>query len=187
MSSPTVDHWRAATGVLRYLAGTRDYGIVFGNGGLEVQGFVDADYTGELDTRRSTTGYVFMLSGGAASWSSRLQVTVAVSTVEAEYMGAASAVKEALWLRKLARDIGLEVGQVVIKGDNQGALKLLKHSMSTQRSKHIDVMHHFARERVLRGDVKFEYCGTENMAADFLTKAVNLSKFAKCRLMIGVN
>lgn len=187
MSSPTVDHWRAATGILRYLAGTRDYGIVFGNGGLEVQGFVDADYAGELDTRRSTTGYVFMLSGGAISWSSRLQVTVAVSTVEAEYMGAASAVKEALWLRKLARDIGLEAGQVVIKGDNQGALKLLKHSMSTQRSKHIDVMHHFARERVLRGDVKFEYCGTEHMAADFLTKAVNPTKFAKCRLMIGVN
>jgi hypothetical protein len=186
MSSPTIDHWRAATGILRYLAGTREYGIVFGNGDLDLQGYVDADYAGELDTRRSTTGYVFMLSGGAISWSSRLQTTVAVSTVEAEYMGAASAVKEALWLRKLARDIGLEASHVEIRGDNQGALKLLKHSMSTQRSKHIDVMHHFARERVLKGDVKFEYCSTEDMAADFLTKAVSPAKFNKCRLMIGV-
>ena len=186
MSRPTVAQRRAATGILPYLAGTRDYGIVFGNGGLKLHGYVDADYAGELDTRRSTTGYVFMLSAGAISWSSRLQTTVAVSTVEAEYMGAASAVKEALWLRKLARDIGLEAGQVEIRGDNQGALKLLKHSMSTQRSKHIDVMHHFARERVLRGNVRFEYCSTEEMAADFLTKAVSPAKFNKCRLMIGV-
>ena len=101
-------------------------------------------------------------------------------------MGAASSVKEALWLKKLARDLGLDVGQVVIKGDNQGALKLLKHPMSTQRSKHIDVVHHFARERVLRGEVRFEYCSTYDMAADFLTKAVNRTKFTKCRSMIGV-
>ena len=186
MSAPTTDHWRAAMGILRYLADTRDLGIVFGKGGLIPEGYVDADYAGELDTRRSTTGYVFILAGGAISWSSRLQVTVAVSTVEAEYMGAASAVKEALWLKKLARDLGLEIGQICIKGDNQGALKLLKHSMSTQRSKHIDVMHHFARERVLRGEVSFEYCSTEHMAADFLTKAVSPAKFAKCRLMIGI-
>ena len=186
MSAPTTDHWRAAIGILRYLADTRDLGIVFGNGGLIPEGYVDADYAGELDTRRSTTGYVFILAGGAISWSSRLQVTVAVSTVEAEYMGAASAVKEALWLKKLARDFGLEVGQICIKGDNQGALKLLKHSMSTQRSKHIDVMHHFARERVLRGEVRFEYCSTEHMAADFLTKAVSPAKFAKCRSLIGI-
>jgi hypothetical protein len=186
MSAPTKDHWRAAMGVLRYLADTREYGIVFGNDGLIPEGYVDADYAGDVDTRRSTTGYVYTLAGGAISWSSRLQVTVAASTVEAEYMGAASAVKEALWLKKLARDLGIEIGQICIRGDNQGALKLLKHSMSTQRSKHIDVMHHFARERVLRGEVKFEYCSTENMAADFLTKPVNSAKFVKCRSMIGV-
>jgi hypothetical protein len=58
--------------------------------------------------------------------------------------------------------------------------------MSTQRSKHIDVMHHFARERVLRGEVSFEYCNTEHMAADFRTKAMSPAKFAKCRLMIGI-
>jgi hypothetical protein len=93
MSAPTTDHWRAAMGILRYLAGTRDLGIVSGNGGLIPEGYVDADYAGELDT---TTGYVFILAERAISWSSRLQVTVAVSTVEAEYMGAASAVKESL-------------------------------------------------------------------------------------------
>lgn len=186
MSNPTTEHWRAATGILKYLAETREFGIVFGNGELDLEGYTDADYAGDIDTRRSTTGYVFTLAGGAICWSSRLQVTVAASTTEAEYMGAASSVKEALWLKKLARELGLDIGQIVIKGDNQGALKLLKHPMSTQKSKHIDIVHHFARERVLRGEVRFEYCSTENMAADFLTKAVNPTKFAKCRSMIGV-
>jgi hypothetical protein len=72
--------------------------------------YCDADYAGDIDSRRSTTGYVFVMHGGAVSWSSRLQPTVAASTVEAEYMGAAAAVKEALWFRKLAGDIGLERG-----------------------------------------------------------------------------
>jgi hypothetical protein len=178
------------------LAGSPGYSTIFGGhkrswnrlrkGGPIPKGYVDVDYARELDTRRSTTGYVFISAGGAISWSSRLQVTMAVSTVEAECMGAARAVKEAICLKKLARDLGLEIGQICIKGDNQGALKLLKHSMSTQRSKHIDVMHHFARERVLRGEVRFEYCSTEHMAADFLTKAVSPAKFAKCRVMVGI-
>jgi hypothetical protein len=63
MSAPTTDHWRAAMGILRYLAGTRDLGIVFGKGGLIPEGYVDADYAEEVDTRRSTTGYVFILAG----------------------------------------------------------------------------------------------------------------------------
>jgi hypothetical protein len=72
MSAPTTDHWQAAMGILRYLAATRDLGIMFGKGGLIPEGYVDADYAGELDTRRSTTGYVFISAGGAISWSSRL-------------------------------------------------------------------------------------------------------------------
>lgn len=101
-------------------------------------------------------------------------------------MAAASAVKEALWLRKLLPELGVEVGAVRVFGDNQGALAQLKHPISSQRSKHIDVMHHFARERVVRGEVQFEYCSTEVMVADIMTKAVPLAKFLYCRKSMGM-
>ena len=154
MAAPTTVHWQAAKGVLRYVAGTMDYGITFGKGeGL--LGYCDADYAGDLDTRRSTTGYVFILNGGAVCWSSKRQPTVAASTTEAEYMASAFAVKEALWIRTLMINLDLDPGPVNIKADNQSAIKLLKNPVSSMRSKHIDVIYHFARERVARRDVIF--------------------------------
>lgn len=80
MAKPTDTHWQAAKGVLRYIAGTPTYGITFGGSNLKLEAYCDADCTGDIDTRRSTTGYVFLLNGGAISWSSRLQPTVAAST-----------------------------------------------------------------------------------------------------------
>lgn len=131
-------------------------------------------------------GYVFLMFGGAVSWSSRLQPTVAVSTVEAEYLSAGQAVKEALWFRKLGADLGLDLGPIQICCDNQGAIQLLKHPIASQRSKHIDVIHHFARERVARKEVNFIYCRTEDMKADILTKALAPGKFKKCRKDLGI-
>jgi hypothetical protein len=188
MAYPTTLHWQAARGVLKYLAGTTDVGIVFGGSGSGgLQGFCDADFAGDTDTRRSTTGYVFTLAGGAISWSSRLQQTVAASTAEAEYMAAAAAVKEALWLRKLLIDLGQFSGKALqLWCDNQAALKLLKHPISSVRSKHIDVIYHFARERVARGEVVFTYCRTDRMVADCLTKALPEQQLARCLAGMGV-
>ncbi len=185
MSKPSTAHWLAAKAVVRYLAGTTDYGIVFGKE-ESLHGFCDADYGGDIDTRRSTTGYVFMLNGGVISWSSRLQATVAVSTAEAEYMAAAQAVKEALWLRKLMVDLDLGKATVHLFGDNQSALKLLKNPIASVRSKHIDIAYHFARERVARKEVSFDYCKTEDMTADIMTKALPETKFHKCLVLMGV-
>ena len=160
--------------------------MTFGGSGETLVGYCDADYAGDVDTRRSTTGYVFLMFGGAVSWSSRLQPTVAASTVEAEYLSAAQAVKEALWFRKLGGDLELDLGTVQIYCDNQGAIRLLKHPIASQRSKHIDVIHHFARERVARKEVGFAYCKTEDMKADILTKALAPGKFKKCKREIGI-
>jgi hypothetical protein len=186
MSCPTVEHWRLAKAVLSYLVGTTDVGLEFGGKTSELEGYCDANHPGDLDSRRSTTGYVFTLNGGAISWASKLQPTVAFSNVEAEYMSAAHAIKEALWLKKLCNDLDLKYEGVPIGCDNQGAIKLVKHPIASQRSKHIDVSHHFARERVLRKEVSFEYCATDRMPADFLTKALAPSKFELCCKMVGV-
>jgi hypothetical protein len=189
MSKPSLDHWHAAKAVVRYLASTPDYGINYGNntsGELNLVGFSDADYAGDLSTRRSTTGYAFMLNGGIISWSSRLQPTVALSTTEAEYMAAASAIKEALWLRTLLSELNVNTGTIGLYSDNQAAIKILKNPVISNRSKHIDVMHHFARERVARKDVAFEYIPTGNMLADIFTKALPEIKFATHVVNMGV-
>ncbi|KAJ9528781.1 hypothetical protein QJQ45_000035 [Haematococcus lacustris] len=179
MSSPTKQHWAAACNVLSYLKGTCDHGLLFG-GVTGLQGFSDSDYAGDKDTARSTTGYLFTLNGGAISWSSRLQPTVALSTAEAEYMAASNAAKEALWLRKLMRDLQLDASCVTtlcVGCDNQAALQLLHNPMATSRAKHIDVHHHFVRERITRGEVAFYYCHTSSMMADLLTKPLAAVKF----------
>ncbi len=144
MSCPTTAHWDTLKGVVRYLAGTAGYRLHFNGDYPDLIGYCDADYASDIDTRCSTTGYVFMIAGTAISWSSRRQTTVAASTTEAEYMAAAHATKEALWLRKLCTDLQLADGPVNIYSDNQSAIKLLKNPIASMRSKHIDVIYHFA-------------------------------------------
>jgi hypothetical protein len=165
---------------------TADYDLTFGGSSETLVGYCNTDYAGDLDSRRSTTGYVFLMFGGAVSWSSRLQPTVFVSTVEAEYLSARQAVKEVLWFRKLGADLGLNLGHVQIYCDNQGAIQSLKHPIASQRSKHIDVIHHFARERVACKEVNIIFCRTEDMKADILTKALAPGKFKECRKEIGI-
>jgi hypothetical protein len=186
MANPTVTHWQAAKGLLRYVSGTSSYGITF-DGELKLDAYCDADYAGDLDSRRSTTGYVFILGGGAISWSSRLQPTVAASTTEAEYMAAAYAIKEALWLRTLLSEIGLKYETITIYADNQSAIKLLKNPVFSMRSKHIDVIYHFARERVSKKEIAFKYIPTTKMVADILTKPLATTKFEFCRTAMGIS
>jgi hypothetical protein len=100
--------------IFRYLKGTAEYGILFSRqpGTNSVVGYVDTNYAGEVDDRRSTTGYVFTLSGGPICWKSTLQSIVAMSTTKAEYMTVAEAAKEALWLKGLVKELGLNQGAV---------------------------------------------------------------------------
>lgn len=187
MSCPTVTHWKAAKGVLRYLAGTSRVGITYGADPAVLHGFCDASYGRDVDTRRSTTGYVFTIAGGAVSWSSKRQPTVAASTTEAEYMAASAAAKEALWLRKLLADLGEPVVTVSVSCDNNGALSLLHNPVSSERSKHIDVHHHFVRERVALGQVGFKYVNTAVNPADMLTKPLPIVKHSAFCSMVGVH
>ena len=94
---------------MRYLSGTRDMCICFGKRDACVEGYTDADYAGDLDKSLSTSGYIFMFAGGVVSWRSCLQSSTSMSTIEAEYIAASEACKEAIWLAWLARDLGITV------------------------------------------------------------------------------
>ena len=192
-SNPGELHWRAVKRILRYLKGTAGRGLVFsgsltqdkGSAGVTVIGYSDADWAGSLDDRRSTTGYVFQLGGGAISWCSRKQKTTALSSTEAEYMAVAAAIKEALWLRFLLREAGFPQDEpTVIFEDNQSCIALAKNPGKHDRTKHIDIRYHFAREQVIEYEnVVLIYRPTDEMVADMNTKALGAPKFVKFRDM----
>ena len=117
--------------------------------------YVDADYAADPDSRRSITGYIFMLAGAPISWQSRQQASVALSTMEAEYMAACAATQEAIWLRLLLKDLHiLDHDQpLVIREDNTACIAFAKNPGDYKKSKHIDVRYHFVRERVASGEV----------------------------------
>lgn len=189
MGSPGKIHWQAVKWIFRYLKGTADVGLVYGrssNIDSNIIGYVDSDYAGDLDKRRSLTGYVFTLSGCAISWKATLQSTVALSTTEAEYMAAAEAVKEAIWLRGLVSDLGLLQDTSVVYCDSQSAIHLTKNQMYHERTKHIDVRYHFIRDIILQGDIAVKKIATADNPADMMTKPIPVLKFKHCLGLIGV-
>ena len=109
MAKPHEIHWNEAKAVLRYLKGTLDYGIKYTDASnVELTGYSDFDWAGNLDDRRSTTGYAFSIGSGVVSWSSKKQPTVSLSSTEAEYKALCAATCEVVWLRRLLQDVGEE-------------------------------------------------------------------------------
>jgi len=185
MSCPEENHMRAAKGVLRYLLGTTRLSLVY-SGSEPLQAFVDADWAGDIDGRRSTTGFVFTCNGGAITWASKRQSTVATSTAEAEYVAAAMATKEALWLRKLRSALGVDGGAMAMGEENQSCLALVNNPEATGRTKHVDVAYNMVRDYQARGDVAFCFLLSAEMPADGLTKPLPSSAFTAFRAAIGV-
>ena len=189
MSKPGRRHWEAVKWIFRYLKGTVGHGIIFGSQQDDplVVGYVDSDYAGDLDDRRSTTGYVFTLGGGPICWKSTVQSIVALSTTEAEYMAVAEAAKEALWLIGLVKELGVEQGGVQLHCDSQSAIYLAKNQVYHARTKHIDVRYHKIRELIASGEILLQKIHTSENAADMMTKPVTINKFMHCLDLLNVS
>eukprot|EP00963_Diacronema_lutheri_P012506 scaffold1797_cov453-Pavlova_lutheri.AAC.1 len=190
---PTSIHWNAMRGTLKYLKGTEDLQLIYTgttedeNQAIQITAYSDADYASDKDNRRSRTGFAIQVLGGLVSWQSKLQPTIATSTTEAEYQAASAAIKESLWIRNLVQQLlNPKQVKVTILIDNQSTLRLLKNPQSVTRAKHIDVQHHFMRERAMRNEVEMNYCETEKMWADYLTKQVPTAKFKLCIQQLGM-
>ena len=182
---PLVEHWIAVKRVLRYIAGTKDVGIVYGHSqDITPYGYTDSDWAGDTKSRKSTSGYVFIMAGGPVSWRSKKQTVIALSSCEAEYIASCYATKEAIWLKRLFNDMtGSDIksskSPVTLLIDNQGAADTAYNHGVNDRNKHIDIQYHFVREAVECGKVSFKYCRTEDMVADILTKPLERVKFQK--------
>ena len=187
-SKPTQKHWTAVKRVFRYLNGTAEYGILFKKGeSEECIGYSDSDWAGDQDDRKSTSGYIFQSASGAISWRSKKQDCVALSTAEAEYVALSSATQEAVWLRKLATDLGDPPQEpTTVYEDNQSAIAMSKNPQFHGRAKHIDIKHHYVREQVNSGSVKLVYCPTNEMTADMFTKGISREQFNRLRTKAGI-
>ena len=154
---------------------------------LDIHGFVDADWAGDLDQRRSTSGYVFNLFGGAVNRMSKKQSVVALSTIEAEYMAATHASKEAVWLQRLCSSMGLIQGDIRIDCDSQSAIFLAKNPAYHSKTKHIDVQYHFVRDMIEDRKVLLVKVDSLKNTTDALTKSSSSEKFSWCRETMGIS
>lgn len=173
-SNPGPAHWKSLLHVLAYVKHTLDYRITYSRSlgeSIKPTGYVDADFGGDLDTRRSTSGYIYMMSGGPVSWSSKRQQTVALSTTEAEYMAMTRGSQQALWMHNFLSEIGLEQPlPATLHVDNNSSIALAESTKGHSRAKHIDIRHHYIRERVQEGDIEVRHIPSAENLADIFTK-----------------
>jgi hypothetical protein len=175
-SNPGLTHWQALMHVLRYIKATLHYKITYGGDrfkDLKPIGWVDADYGGDIDSRRLCAGYVFIQAGGPTAWSAQYQPTVALSTTEAEYMAVSRGAKQILWMYSEMEEVGYPQEKPgILYNDNSGAVALTKNTKHNTRVKHIDIWHHFIRECVENGNISVLHVPSADNLADLFTKAL---------------
>ena len=190
-SNPGIDHWRVAKKVMRYLQGTKDYMLMYRRTySLEVNGYSDADFTGCVDSQKSTSGYIFKLADGAVSWRSAKQTLTATSTMEAEFVSCFEASSHGVWLKSFIS--GLRIVDSISRPlklycDNSAAVFMAKNNKSGSRSKHIDIKYLAIRERVKEMKVVIEHISTELIIADLLTKGMRPKYFKDHVVQMGLD
>jgi len=188
-SNPSMEHWKAVKRIMRYLRGTSNYMLCYQASDLRLIGYSDADWAGDIDERKSTSGYAFLLANGAISWSSKKQTCIALSTMEAEYVACSAAVQEAVWLRRFLQHTGLvETSDepVVVYCDSMAALCYVKDPKYHGKTKHIQVRYHFVKDIIARKEVVLRHVSTSLMVADPLTKAIAKDSFVSHVKSLGL-
>lgn len=162
-SHPAPKHWTAIKRVFRYLKGTLDLNIRYNPADFDrdeiVKTFLDSDWGNNMDDRRSVLRYVTMICGGPTTWNSKKRPTVALSSMEAEYMALCHAIREIIWIRMLLGELGHVTNKPThLITDNDSAILFTKNQVFHVRSKHIDIRHHFVHERLASNEIMIFHC-----------------------------
>ena len=188
-NKPHGSHWNAGMQILRYLKGTLSFSITYG-AGTSLIGHCDSNWAGDVDSRKSVSGYCFSLGSGVFSWISKKQPTVALSSTEAEYKAACFASCEAIWLRRILWHMGVQQEDaIVLWCDNQSYMAIAKNPVFHARTKHIEIHYHYVHKLIENGVVELVYCPTLKNGADIFTKALgkDLHQAHLQRLSITLN
>lgn len=188
LERPSRMHEGAAKRIMKYVKGTSSFGLLYrSNGRQQIKCYSDADYAGDIDTRRSTTGFCFTIGSGVVSWNSERQKSVSLSTTESEYVAASNAVKELVWFKRMLNELSTDGSmESILYVDNQSAIRLIRNPEFHKRSKHIDVRYHFIREKFQEEEFQLEYVPTKDQIADIFTKALPKERFQTLRSLLGV-
>ena len=152
------------------MKGTSKVCLTFGVGKFVLEGFTDSDMSGDVDSSRSTSGYVMTYAGGVVSWHSRLQKSVVLSTTEAEYMTTVETDTELIWMKNFLSELGMKQEKFLLHCDNQSAIHLAKNAAYHSRTKHIQRRYHWLREKVDDGEFALVNTHTNDNGSDRLTK-----------------
>jgi hypothetical protein len=182
LATPYAHHLTAARKVLRYLATTKNYCLVFGNKLLTspqdttIDAYADASW-GNSTNRKSTSGVIIKINNDLCFWSSKRQPVVALSTCEAEYISIAESIKEALWFQTWLNEVYNIKPIINVFNDNLSSIQITKNDTNHGRTKHIDIRYHFIRDHISKGNVKAQWIDNTNQIADLLTKTVKNQSF----------
>jgi hypothetical protein len=182
VTAPGTEGYRRAVKILRYLAGTAKKGIFYSKtGNKHPYGYVDSDWAGDTNDRKSQTGYVVYLAGAPIIWKSVKQSVCAMSSTEAELVAAVEICKEALWLSHLMQEVGLTSTQITIRAfeDNDGAIANSRNGFTGRAVKHMELRYHFLSDQNKLGTFVLIPISTKKNVADIFTKGVDRETFER--------
>lgn len=188
-SSPKENHMIAVKRILRYLKGTMELGLNYSRSKrAELTAFSDADWAGDIDERKSTSGGAFFLGENLVAWHSKKQESVSLSTAEAEYIAASATCTQVLWMKRQLEDLGVKVeGPTPILCDNSSAINISKNPVQHSKTKHIDIRYHFLKDEVQKGTVQLVFVPTKDQIADIFTKPLPKDLFEDLRSRLGMS
>ncbi|KAJ7553162.1 hypothetical protein O6H91_06G085900 [Diphasiastrum complanatum] len=188
MQDPKLYHWKLAKRVLGYISSTLDYGLLYKGEDLTLIAFLDSDFAGDRLDRKSTSAYTIFHGGDLVSWISKKQATISLSSCEVEYKSLTTTTKEVLWIKRLLLELKCYADEdlPIIKNDIISVQALANNLVFHARSKHIEVAHHFVREKVIGKEISLEHVEFSDCVADFLTKPLLKNVFIKMRSNLGL-
>ena len=191
--NPGMEHWKAVLQILKYLKGTRNFELILGgkpsesNNGFNLSSYCDADWAGDLDKRKSRSGFALFVNDSVVCWSSKLQSSVALSSTEAEYICTSNSATMILWVRALLSEFGFGQSEcTTIYQDNKSTIAIALSRKQQPGVKHIDIRHHFLRERIATRELSVIRLSTIDMIADIFTKHLSYPLFHKHRTALGI-
>jgi histone deacetylase 1/2 len=189
LHSPTIDHWMAVKRILRYVKFSVDLGLkISRSSSTLVSAFLDADWAGSIDDRRSTGGFAVFLGSNLVSWSARKQATVSRSSTEAEYKAVANATAEVMWVQALLKELGIDSPETACMWcDNLGATYLAVNPVFHARTKHIEIDYHFVRERVARKQLEIKFISSGDQVTDGFTKPLGAPQLRNFRYNLNLD